>query len=526
MNVIKEMSALFDGRENVRGEYKERPLNGSGKVKVSGAAKTVREKVTRQHWQDHLDGKVGLGLVPIRDDQCCVFGVIDIDEYDVDHAKLHAKVIAHYPFLLHCRSKSGGAHLYLLLSEPMKAVDVVFKLDKIAATLGHPGVEIFPKQRTIKPGDVGNWINLPMFNIAGPSARHAYKAGKGVAKIEDFIELAQDLRISASDFLQWPLAEGVVLFEDGPPCLQRHFNKGIDSGQRNTLLFNFGTYFRMKYGDEFTTHLSKLNNDLATPIDPAEFTGMCKSIKRKDFGYQCNEAALREVCDRDTCLKSREFGIQFYLGDSIQWPTLLGTLKIGRSLDVYGEDCGGKADAPVWIEVNGVEELMTYEELTDQKKLRKILAMKHGMFPANMKAGDWIELLQEKFENKMDVEIPFSETYAGSVMALLDEFCGLHGGADTREEVDMGKVWFWEEQGRHVFLQQPFLDFIVKRNFLSARDSRAEKNRLWDCMRKDLRMKKNSFILSDNVTKDCWQIDHAIIVRHVEQTVKLPQTEF
>ena len=71
-----------------------------------------------EHYAEHLAGKLGLGLVPVRRDGTCRFAAIDIDIDSIDHPALLQKVLARKLPLTVCRSKSGGAHLYLFMKEP------------------------------------------------------------------------------------------------------------------------------------------------------------------------------------------------------------------------------------------------------------------------------------------------------------------------------------------------------------------------------------------------------------------------
>ena len=100
---------LFDGLNRVRGSYKIDEDRTHEKDKVIGAAKTVKEPVQESHWVDHFEGREGLGIVPIRDDQCCVFAALDIDEYNLDLKKLNDEVYKlKLPFVT-CRTKSARA---------------------------------------------------------------------------------------------------------------------------------------------------------------------------------------------------------------------------------------------------------------------------------------------------------------------------------------------------------------------------------------------------------------------------------
>ncbi len=58
-----------------------------------------------------------------------------------------------------CRSKSGGAHLFLFTKQSVPAVTMRNKLYEIAAYLGYAEWEIFPKKTEIKAsrGKNGNF---------------------------------------------------------------------------------------------------------------------------------------------------------------------------------------------------------------------------------------------------------------------------------------------------------------------------------------------------------------------------------
>ena len=68
-------------------------------------------------WQDHLSGQQSVGIVSIDENNCCVWGAIDVDEYQLDLKGLAKKIAKHELPLVVCRSKSGGAHIYLFLDE-------------------------------------------------------------------------------------------------------------------------------------------------------------------------------------------------------------------------------------------------------------------------------------------------------------------------------------------------------------------------------------------------------------------------
>jgi hypothetical protein len=46
---------------------------------------TSSQPASIQDYERHLNGKMGLGVVPITDDNSCYFGVIDINNHGMSH---------------------------------------------------------------------------------------------------------------------------------------------------------------------------------------------------------------------------------------------------------------------------------------------------------------------------------------------------------------------------------------------------------------------------------------------------------
>ena len=156
--MVDKFSEIFAGNTNGYGLY-----NGKGHT-------FVKNPVTKELYEQHLTGKISLGIVPIRADGKCKFGALDIDDHknseikkDFDYKKLLEKIKFLKLPLVVCRSKSGGAHAYLFLDEWTNAKAVRAILAKFAYALGYERgtVEIFPKQDSLKSGDSGSFINLP-----------------------------------------------------------------------------------------------------------------------------------------------------------------------------------------------------------------------------------------------------------------------------------------------------------------------------------------------------------------------------
>ena len=165
MEQIERFKNIFEGLNRAHGVTKVSESNGDGN-KIKGKSFVKREDITDELWIKHLDGTESLGVIPINDDNQCRWGCIDIDSYaGFDHKKLVDKIFnLHLPLIV-CRSKSGGAHVFLFTEEYVSASLMQDKLNEIRSVLGYGGSEVFPKQRELKSkDDTGNFLNLPYFN--------------------------------------------------------------------------------------------------------------------------------------------------------------------------------------------------------------------------------------------------------------------------------------------------------------------------------------------------------------------------
>ena len=61
-----------------------------------------------------------------------------------------------------CKSKSGGADVFLFVKESCTAKEMQMKLTEIAAWLGYGDSEIFPKQIELNQRGTGNFLNFSL----------------------------------------------------------------------------------------------------------------------------------------------------------------------------------------------------------------------------------------------------------------------------------------------------------------------------------------------------------------------------
>ena len=144
---VESFKDIFKGLDRARGvTYVDK--TGEDGQKIKGKSFVTREKVTDDLWVKHLKGiEPSLGIIPINDDNKCKWGCVDIDSYaGFDHVKLIQKIKQINLPLIVCRSKSGGAHVFLFTTEPVEAERRRDKLKEIKKALGYGGSEVFTKQ--------------------------------------------------------------------------------------------------------------------------------------------------------------------------------------------------------------------------------------------------------------------------------------------------------------------------------------------------------------------------------------------
>ena len=132
MKKNERFKLIFNGLEIAYGQYI--PSKNGENGKLGGQAFTKREPLTLDLFTKHLEGKEpSLGVIPIKKDSTCCWGCIDIDSYDLKHIDIIRRMEKEKFPLVTCRSKSGGAHLFLFIDGFIKAETMIKKLREIAS---------------------------------------------------------------------------------------------------------------------------------------------------------------------------------------------------------------------------------------------------------------------------------------------------------------------------------------------------------------------------------------------------------
>jgi len=113
-NQVEQFQKLFTGLQR-----------GYGILRADGTYQYVKGQPTTKLYQQHLEGKISLGIVPITDKGNCRFGALDLDDHKKDKNNIqkfdYKTLLEKIKFLklplTVCKSKSGGAHCYLFLDQ-------------------------------------------------------------------------------------------------------------------------------------------------------------------------------------------------------------------------------------------------------------------------------------------------------------------------------------------------------------------------------------------------------------------------
>ena len=136
----KKFIEIFSGLNVAYGQFVPGEKNLQGKM--GGVVNTIKcpQGLPKNVWPDHLSGAKSLGIIPIDENNECRWGCIDIDSYNgFDHLSLIKKIRKHGLPLIVCKSKSGGAHVFMFFTVPVKASLVQSTLSSYASFLGCAG---------------------------------------------------------------------------------------------------------------------------------------------------------------------------------------------------------------------------------------------------------------------------------------------------------------------------------------------------------------------------------------------------
>lgn len=450
MSQIERFMAAFEGSDAAHGQTTIGSQRRNGKTEAKSFV--VRELLTEEKVKDHLEGKQGLGAIPINRENKCKFAAIDIDTYPIDHKELVVKLALMKIPMIVCRSKSGGAHLFLFLDDWYPAAEIREYLIEIASAIGHSGCEIFPKQDKILSdrGDVGNFINLPYFDSEQTMRYAVDKTGKDLG-LDDFLNWIDQNRLALSDLEKVDFGTQRKFMEDGPPCLQVIVSTGAMEGVRNKVMFNFGLYLKMKYPDEWQDRFEEANSKYCKPKLPAsEIVQLQKQLEKKDYFYQCSEEPMCSYCNKSLC-KRRKFGIGS--GGDTDMPHIGGLTILLSEPRLY------------FLDLDGHRLELSTRQLQIPIKFQEACMEQTKYMPPLMKSGDWQVLINSLLKDATEIEVPEELTISGQFKELVENFCTSRIRARSPEELELGKPW--TDEGKTYFKIKGLQEYLKTHGFNS-----------------------------------------------------------
>jgi hypothetical protein len=436
---------LFEGSVRSFGQFNPKRVGKDG-----GPHVTARRAPTREDFEKHLRGTTGIGIVPIVRDKFATWGAIDIDIDNIDHSELESAVHGENLPLVVCRSKSGGAHLYLFLREAVLVPAIRAALTGYAKKVGHPGAEIFPKQNETSADILGNWINLPYFG--GESTdRYSVEGGKA-ANLDYFLESARNKAVTR-----------VQLFNkendnpDAPPCVQSMIHNGVGPGMRNEALYSIAIYCKRAFPETWKDKVMDINAAFTDPLPAAEVRTILGSIARRDYLYKCKQEPCKSLCDSNVCI-TRKYGITPGEQKAI----------VNVETPVFGQLTKYTTEPVHWsLEINGQPVRLYTEDLANYEKVRlRTMDFQTRLLPG-MKKGDWEVILNGLMETAMVVEAPDEASAPGQVRAALREYinkAATLANKDDRENLLRGMPCIVQEDGKAVayFSGPAFVEYLKK----------------------------------------------------------------
>lgn len=485
---------IFYGNQRGHGEYRITDTKGT---KAKGKAVTVQTPPNLTLWGDHMRGDVGLGVVPITEEDGCYWGCVDVDEY-------HGLDLEDWSFklpdpLVLCRSKSGGAHVFLFMrGEPISAQVMRKKLSLVARALGHPNAEIFPKQDTLGPTDIGNWLNMPYFDYE-TTTRYCIKGGVALSA-EEFVHHVGQKSVSAAELVNFDIDplfvdESDTEFGDAPPCIQYLTANGFPPGSRNIALFSMGVFARKKYPMGWEDKVFEYNQRFMGPGTYTEVAGIIRSLNKKTYQYKCKEVPLCMHCDKDLC-SQQTHGIQLNNSDEkSQRPCVLDDVDAPVKCYAPKET---SADEPYWVfSIMGKELMVTVDMARSQTNFAREYLKQFHQVILPVKDSRWVTKMNELLSEAEIHELAPDAGPEGQFLGHLEEFCTGKAMARDKDELLIGKPW--NEEGRTYFRSASLMRYLDQQRFKAFKE-----NEIWAILKRRGAQHHNFQLKGKHVA--CWSI--------------------
>jgi len=470
----KELFELFQGdttcylKSSLTGEDDERGKKGANYV-------MVKESLTANLWQQHLEGKIRIGVKPEIGDEC-MWGCIDVDpnSYKDYSEKKYVEIISKYklPFVP-VKSKSGGLHIFVFFTQLAKIDKIKKKLNQINEQY-FLSDEVFPMNKA---------INMPYFNC-NATMEYGFDDGNTPIMVGRFIEFANSKKIKPEDFYTFKVADYDAESEWNhyPPCVQKLVQEGWSGNNRNNYLFNI-MVLEMKKNQGLTIQqveekaFDRNRQVFTKPLGQNEVVNLCKSVHKQGYEFQCppKHPEFQPICNRELC-KTRRLGI----GDTI--PEVIDkfdniTYIMDTKTIFYEFDYEGK------------HVMITPSDMKDEKSFR-VKLLQYKLFwmtlPKPRKGPSPFELLmkgvvEKSQENKDHL---YEDTVEEERYRVLKDFFESHIEQDKFNKLKDGYVVL-DSKTNICYFKKITLSNFLKKKANGIFNTPADALRLLECKRKD-----------------------------------------
>ena len=454
--MIERLQEIFKGLESAHGiTRKTEEIRHDGKNEVR--SKTIREPVTNELWQKHLNGEEpGLGIIPINEENKCKWGAIDIDTYPFDHLKLIQKIRENKFPLIVFRSKSGGAHVYCFTKQFVPASLMRQKLQLMASALGYAKAEIFPKQAKVmaERGDVGSFLNMP-YHGGNRTVKYAIDDNGNSLTIEKFIKAYELIALEDIElenlFVNKKKEKVKEDFPDGPPCLNTIIKNGpivegngdVAASGRDNGLFNIGVYIKKSNPIGWEDKLEDYNTEkyIKPPLKSKDIDRIVKQLDKKDYDYRCKDKPICNFCNETLCYTK-----QYGKGGDVRMPAI-------ESIRKY------ESDPPIFfVDINGDNIEVDAPTLHDHEKFSIACMTELGTPLIPVAKLVWRKQLASLMKNMTTLQAPDDTKVDVQLKELLTEFVSRDG--KTMEDILKRKPY--TENGISYFKFKDFWSFILR----------------------------------------------------------------
>jgi hypothetical protein len=264
------------------------------------------EVLTETEVQQHLDGKVTLGVYALNVDNTVKWLCFDIDSAHVKNSEETCTVIAE-----RCVQRFGSSavrveesgsphnfHVWVFFAEPIQAV--------YARTLGQQvlnglsSVELFPKQTALTGKMLGNLVKLPL----GLHKKSGKWSTMNLENVKSCYVNVTELPVLTRE----ALLEDKPRFEGyngkNPNCIEK-IKRGVKKGERNNAGIVYASYlynFRQLKVDR-AYYLFRLWNAKNKPnLEENELKLIFEQAVKGGYVFGCMHDYVKEFCNKEGCV--------------------------------------------------------------------------------------------------------------------------------------------------------------------------------------------------------------------------------